>query len=73
MTYYRRRTLEPWEEAAALAAGAAVGMGVSYLVRIWLRRSPTTSEPRPRDPTEEGERRAAGAPLPSEGETGRPQ
>lgn len=73
MTYYRRRTLEGWEEAAALAAGALVGMGAAYLARIWLRRAPAGEHaPGPED--EGGRAGAAGdaaARRPPEGEAGR--
>ena len=73
MTYYRRRTLDPWEEAAALAAGALVGMGVAYLARVWLRRE-TTGEPA--SPRDEGvgtpETGAAAPRRTTEGEAGRP-
>lgn len=41
MTYYRRRTLEWWEELAAVGAGLAAGAAAAYLARQWLRRSPT--------------------------------
>lgn len=40
MSYHRRRTLETWEEAAALAVGAMVGGAAAYLVRVWLARWP---------------------------------
>lgn len=72
MTYYRRRTLEAWEEAAALAAGAVVGLGVTYLARTWLRRSPTGG--RGSGPEEEPERPGPAGAAPSrpvEGEAGR--
>lgn len=82
MTYYRRRTLEAWEEAAALAVGAAVGLGAAYLARIWLRRAPADRRDRgPEDRPEESERdrperarrdRSTG-PHPTEGGTGRPR
>lgn len=74
MTYYRRRTLEAWEEAAALAAGALVGAGVTYLARIWLRRSPTDRRGRERDhPSEGEERRDPAPPSRTEGGAGRPR
>lgn len=44
MSYYRRRGLEWWEEAAAAAAGVAAGVAVGYLARHWLRREPLGGE-----------------------------
>lgn len=74
MTYYRRRTLEAWEEAAALAAGAAVGLGATYLARIWLRRSPADRrDPGTGDLPDGAERDRPPAPHPTEGGTGRPR
>lgn len=74
MTYYRRRTLDAWEEAAALAAGALVGAGVAYLARIWLRRSPTDRRERERGDRREGAERRDPAPTPrTEGGAGRPR
>lgn len=74
MTYHRRRTLDPWEEATALAAGALVGMGAAYLARIWLRREPT-GEPAPgrEDGIGAPEAGAAAARRKTEGEAGRPR
>lgn len=40
MTHYRRGSTDLWEELAALAAGAAAGAGVAYLVRLLLQREP---------------------------------
>ncbi len=62
MTYYRRRGLEWWEEAAAAAAGVAAGIAAGYLARQWLRREPLGGEAggdgdRERAPRERGERR----------------
>lgn len=74
MTYYRRRTLEAWEEAAALAAGAVVGLGAAYLVRTWLRRAPAERRDREPDDRPEGAEGARPAtPQPTEGGTGRPR
>lgn len=74
MTHYRRRTLDAWEEAAALAAGALVGAGVAYLARIWLRRSPTDRRERDRGDRSEGAERRDPAPPPrTEGGAGRPR
>lgn len=74
MTHYRRRTLDAWEEAAALAAGALAGAGVAYLARIWLRRSPTDRRERERDDRSEGgERRDSDPPSRTEGGAGRPR
>lgn len=74
MTYYRRRTLDAWEEVAALAAGALVGAGVTYLARIWLRRSPADRRERVRgDRSEETERRDPSPTSRTEGGAGRPR
>lgn len=45
MTRYRRRTLDWWEEAAAVAAGLAMGMAAGYLTRLWLGRAPLEEPP----------------------------
>lgn len=74
MTYYRRRTLETWEEAVAFAAGALAGVAATYVVRIWLRRSPTDGRDRgPDDRTEGTESEMSVAPRPTEGGAGRPR
>lgn len=49
MSYFRRRSLQPWEEIAAMAAGAAAGLVTTYLFRTWLKRDPIGDEPAPRD------------------------
>ena len=40
MTHYRRGTTDLWDDLAAIAAGAAVGAGVAYLVRLLRQRTP---------------------------------
>lgn len=39
MSRHRRRTLDPGEEAIAVAAGFVAGLAVGYLTRLWLGRS----------------------------------
>ena len=40
MTHYRRGTTDLWDDLAAIAAGAAFGAGVAYLVRLLRQREP---------------------------------
>lgn len=63
MTHYRRRRLKTWEEAAAIAAGALVGLGVTYLGRIWLSRAPLGRDARREAPPEEGPGRGETVPT----------
>lgn len=62
MTYYRRRSLEWWEELAAVGAGLVAGAAGAYLARQWLRRTPAEAEPgRGEDRLPAGEERPAPA------------